>query len=211
MANPKRDPKSSRFDILAAAVQVIVRDGIQSLTIDAVAAEANLSKGGVLYHFPSKDALVREMLAYCLGEFQLQLESRVAVDPHPQGRFLRAFLSMLAPTIAPDDGSPVAGLAPSQQRRLHAAFIAAVIANPELVSDVKPFFVWIREQATLDGLPPDEAVSIWAAADGLWFWDVLGIGSLDDALRAQTIDRLIARTYPVRVHAATVLAKDSSS
>lgn len=200
MATGKRDPKSSRYDILAAAVHVIVRQGIQSLTIDAVAAEANLSKGGVLYHFASKEALIREMIAFCLGEFQQQLESRVALDPHPQGRFLRAFLSMLAPETAPKDGSPVAGLDPQQQRRLHAAFIATVIANPDMVADVRPFFGWARERATSDGLPPDEAVTIWAAADGLWFWDVVGVTPLDNALRKQTIERLIAKTYPVVPH-----------
>lgn len=204
MANLKRDPKSSRHDILAAAVHVIVRDGIQSLTIDAVAAEASLSKGGVLYHFASKDALVREMLAYCLGEFRQQIESRAAIDSHPHGRFLRAFLSMLSPTTSPADGSPVAGLDPGQQRRLHGAFIAAVIANPELVSEVKPFFGWIRDRATQDGLPADEAISIWAAADGLWFWDVLGIDPLDQALRKQTIDRLTARTFRVQAHSEEV-------
>jgi hypothetical protein len=107
---------------------------------------------------------------------------------------------MLAPETAPHDGSPVAGLDPQQQRRLHAAFIATAIANPELVEDVRPFFQWVREQATQDGLPPDEAVAIWAAADGLWFWDVVGVTPLDDVLRKQIIDRLIAKTYPVVPH-----------
>ena len=51
--------------LLDAASAVIRRDGAQALTLDAVAAEAGVSKGGLLYHFKSKrellDALVRRL------------------------------------------------------------------------------------------------------------------------------------------------------
>ena len=53
---------SARERLLDAAVAVVRRDGAQALTLDAVAAEAGVSKGGLLYHFRSKrdllDALV---------------------------------------------------------------------------------------------------------------------------------------------------------
>ena len=40
----------------------IRRDGAAALTLDAVAAEAGVSKGGVLYHFGSKRALIDGLL-----------------------------------------------------------------------------------------------------------------------------------------------------
>ncbi|HZB75928.1 MAG TPA: TetR family transcriptional regulator, partial [Solirubrobacteraceae bacterium] len=46
MARPSR-----REALLDAAIRVIRRDGAQKLTLDAVAAEAGVSKGGILYHF----------------------------------------------------------------------------------------------------------------------------------------------------------------
>ena len=42
---------SSREKILDAAVQVAIRDGILAMTLDAVAREAGVSKGGLIYHF----------------------------------------------------------------------------------------------------------------------------------------------------------------
>ena len=45
-------------DILAAASQIVLRSGLHALTIDAVAAEVGISKGGVLHHFRTKDALI---------------------------------------------------------------------------------------------------------------------------------------------------------
>lgn len=47
-----------RGALLDAAERVVLRDGAGQLTMDAVAAEAGVSKGGVLYAFPSKDALI---------------------------------------------------------------------------------------------------------------------------------------------------------
>jgi hypothetical protein len=36
--------------IVDAAEEVVLRDGVARLTLDAAAAEAGLSKGGILYH-----------------------------------------------------------------------------------------------------------------------------------------------------------------
>ena len=56
-------PLSSRERILAAAVQVALREGVSAMTLEAVAREAGVSKGGLLYHFASKDELIAAMLA----------------------------------------------------------------------------------------------------------------------------------------------------
>ncbi|WP_332717069.1 TetR/AcrR family transcriptional regulator [Pelagibacterium mangrovi] len=50
-----------RDALLDAAERVVEREGAAQLTIDAVAAEAGVSKGGVLYAFPTKDALIDAM------------------------------------------------------------------------------------------------------------------------------------------------------
>ena len=48
----------TRARILTAAENVVLRDGVSRLTLESAAAEADLCKGGVLYHFPSRDSLV---------------------------------------------------------------------------------------------------------------------------------------------------------
>ncbi|THJ68640.1 TetR family transcriptional regulator [Arthrobacter echini] len=49
---------SSRERILDSFESALIRDGERAATMDAVAAAAAVSKGGLLYHFPSKEALV---------------------------------------------------------------------------------------------------------------------------------------------------------
>jgi AcrR family transcriptional regulator len=48
--------------LLDAFETLLVSAGSRSATLDAVAAEAKVSKGGLLYHFHSKDELVEGML-----------------------------------------------------------------------------------------------------------------------------------------------------
>src|SRR3712207_9422759 len=51
-------PYTTLFRSLEAAERVVARDGVARLSLDAVAGNADVSKGGLLYHFPNKDALI---------------------------------------------------------------------------------------------------------------------------------------------------------
>lgn len=59
---------SSKERILERYIEILITEGERAATMDAVAAAAEVSKGGLLYHFPSKDAL-----ADALGERLLTL------------------------------------------------------------------------------------------------------------------------------------------
>jgi AcrR family transcriptional regulator len=71
MATPER---STRDRLLDAFETLLVSAGTRSATLDAVAAEAHVSKGGLLYHFHSKDQLVEGMLT------RLREQGRVDVE-----------------------------------------------------------------------------------------------------------------------------------
>lgn len=49
---------NNRSKILAAVTVLIEREGIAGVTLEAVAAEAGLTKGGLQYHFTSKQELM---------------------------------------------------------------------------------------------------------------------------------------------------------
>lgn len=49
---------SKRTRILDAVVDIIQRDGVTAVTFDAVASETKLTRGGLLYHFPSREELI---------------------------------------------------------------------------------------------------------------------------------------------------------
>ncbi|MFD3811185.1 TetR family transcriptional regulator [Rhodococcus sp. NPDC058639] len=51
-------PPAARTKLVDAFVSVLLEHGERAATLDAVAAAAGVSKGGLLYHFPSKAALI---------------------------------------------------------------------------------------------------------------------------------------------------------
>lgn len=55
------EPKERIFH---AAMSVALRNGFGKVTLNGVAREAGFSKGGLLYHFTTKNELIRAMLAY---------------------------------------------------------------------------------------------------------------------------------------------------
>ncbi|MBM2713315.1 TetR family transcriptional regulator [Mesorhizobium caraganae] len=70
---------NSRDKILAAAADVAREAGPGSLSLDAVASRAGVSKGGLLYNFPTKAKLMQGLVENYLRAFELALESgRVA-------------------------------------------------------------------------------------------------------------------------------------
>lgn len=54
--------RSTRDRLLDSFEKLLVSDGSRAATLDAVAADADVSKGGLLYHFGSKDELIEAML-----------------------------------------------------------------------------------------------------------------------------------------------------
>jgi AcrR family transcriptional regulator len=76
-----------REQILRAAFEVAVRDGIGGLTIRAVAAEAELSHALVLFHFQRKERLVHDLLDWLIATTPvLRAPQEVADLPHAMDR-----------------------------------------------------------------------------------------------------------------------------
>ena len=76
-------PARTKDRLLDAADVVVRRDGAQALTLDAVAAEAEVSKGGLLYHFKSKRDLVEGMVERWMADFQREIDE---ADPRVRAR-----------------------------------------------------------------------------------------------------------------------------
>lgn len=59
----KPDGAKTREAILDAAVQLIAMHGYDNTTLEMIARQVGLSKPGLLYHFPSKNAIIGAVLA----------------------------------------------------------------------------------------------------------------------------------------------------
>lgn len=68
----------TRERILHALRTVLARGGASAVTLESVATAAGLSKGGLLYHFKSKEALYAGLLAAARTEVAASMASRLA-------------------------------------------------------------------------------------------------------------------------------------
>lgn len=174
-----RAASDTRARLLDAAADVVRHDGARALTLDAVAAQAGVSKGGLLYHFPSK----HELLVAIVDQWSARFEQAVATrdDGSPRG-WLRAYVR----ATAEDSGS-------EPERLLGHGLIAAVVEDPELLALLRSHFERWHGQAVaaLDG---DEttAALVRIAVDGLWWADLLGLapprGRQREALVARVLE-----------------------
>jgi AcrR family transcriptional regulator len=165
---------------LEAANQVVVADGVKRLTLEAVARRAGVSKGGLLYHFPNKQALIEGMIGN-LGEvFVSRLAQELAADDaaSDEGRWLRAYARA---TFAGEQESLTAS----------SGFLAAVANNPELLKPLRENFGRWQELAESDGLDPALATVVRLAVEGLWFADLFGFAAPAEPLRTQVLNRIL--------------------
>src|ERR1700752_4844256 len=84
--------RDTRSQLLDAAEAVVAQDGVRNLTLDAVAARSGISKGGLLYHFRSKEDLAAAMIERSIAWFDDALVEAGAGDPNAKGRFTRAYV-----------------------------------------------------------------------------------------------------------------------
>ena len=177
-------PVSSRERILAASVHVALRDGVSSMTLEAVAKEAGVSKGGLLYHFSSKDELIAAMLQHHAGRIQKAIESRMAADPNPRGRWFRALIQTI-------HGSGGADPVMAEMPRFLIAMLAASATNPRLLDPIRERLKGVREQLLEEGPNGLRQVALWPAVFGLMLWRHLGVISDDDPVRQAIVEELL--------------------
>lgn len=165
-------PPALKDRVLDAAEAVVVSQGIANLTLDAVAAEARLSKGGLLHYFPSKDHLVEGLVTRCAEYWRAGADEAYDRAPPGPGRMARALLSHLSD----------ARTWTQQCQRSSSAAFAALAQNPKLIQPMRAVYAELRRRLAADGLAPGVGETVMAAMDGLWLNRVLGLGSVDQAL-----------------------------
>lgn len=125
MATKRRRLADRPEIILDAANAVLRRNGARALTIDAVAAAAGLSKGGVMHHFASKDALVAALVARKLTSLRTGIAECEAEQPPDRTNLAQAMVVHFAKTYCDDEFS--------------RALLVASIENPDALNDYRSF------------------------------------------------------------------------
>ncbi len=177
----KKTPVETREKLVQAAAQLVVSKGINRVTLEQVALEAGVSKGGLLHHFPNKRALLSGLMDQVSMVFQARLIRYMGFEtPGQAGSLARAYIRASFEYE-------------SDELQLTNAIATVVSEYPELLEDLRQGFASLDQAMQSDGLPAARAVVIRLACDGLWFSELIG-SSLQEPLREQMLKELIALT-----------------
>ncbi|MFN8379546.1 MAG: TetR family transcriptional regulator [Anaerolineae bacterium] len=182
MRRTKAEAMQTREQVLKAAATVIAQQGVNAFTIEAVAQEAGVTKGGVLHHFPSKVDLVTGLIDEVVATFNARLQAELNAEPEGQpGRWLRAYLRTVF-------------FADFADGNLLPALAASVAAEPDILVRIRRSYEESQQAAVDDGIDPVLATIIRLATDGLVFTRAFGMDVLDSVASQNTYQELVRLT-----------------
>jgi AcrR family transcriptional regulator len=180
-----RGRKSSREKILDAAAELVAEIGAGRLTLDAVAEKAGLSKGGLLYNFPTKEALLQGMIQRMIDQVTSEkdaLREKAEPGPNLEARVVTKTLLNIC--------------CGGKMQEFATGMMAATAENPGLLDPVRQVISTTLEQLKANSDDLDAALLGWLATEGLSNLEMHNLSPFSNADReriVRAIDRVVVK------------------
>lgn len=170
-----RTPKA-RLKVLEAAERVVRERGAAALTFEEVVAASGVTRGGITYHFPTKEDLLRALVERDRDQWAATLEAHRAACECPRSADVVAYVR--AATDHDED-----------HRRFVSGMLGAVAHDPELLASCRAFY---RAQVLAAHWTDAELsrLMVRLAADGLFWMETFGFLELPPAVRRRFVELL---------------------
>lgn len=168
---------SSRARLLDAAADIVSKQGVQQLTIDAVAQAANVTKAGLIYHFKTRDDLLAALVNRMIGELDVLVRPPTApgaTPPDPKD----ALIQLERETFE----------MPEDRRRLMTNLLSAVLSHPHLIAPAQGLYARTYDWLAGSGEQAGQVMILALALDAIALLELLNLHRFTpqqrDALRA---------------------------
>ncbi|NKB83693.1 TetR/AcrR family transcriptional regulator [Ochrobactrum grignonense] len=166
---------SSRERILRAAVELAQEVGPAHISLDAVAARAGLSKGGLLYSFPTKAKLLEGVVEEYMKEHERAMEVQENLQSGDKTA-LRVLFDVYR--VQADDEPPASGI------------LAALVENPDFMIPVRHYHRTLLDRMLKDATDDNLVLITYLALTGLECGRLLDCDIVSDEERHSVICRL---------------------
>lgn len=173
-----QNAQTTKQRIMDAAEDVVVKMGAAHLTFDELVRQTGLSKGGILYHYPSKEILLRAMVQRMITGFDRNRQR--AVDKIEQTGLVGAKSYILASFDSHD-----------REQATSTTLMAAAASDPELLAVVREHYKANFDEIRAAGNKSTLAMILFLAADGLWLLDGLQLCPLNKGERQALKDMMM--------------------
>lgn len=171
--------------LLDAAEAVVLEGGAGRLTLDAVAEKCGVSKGGLLYHFPTKDSLLEGMLNRLLEHSAAWRQETTSKLPEEPSRETKGeILAMLTKR--------------ERDQKVSAAMLAVVANQPQLMKSLCKFHDERLARQAEQGGNMERRILPLLAADGLFLLELLQLSPFSKDQRQKVVQELLRLVDEVR-------------
>ena len=179
--------------ILQAACKLIEEQGMTHFTLENIAQRAHVSKGGLLYHFPSKEILVQAMVEIFLKELKSSLRKDFLLSSQENDRTIQS-INWLKNYIHICFNQKI------YLNQYKYAILAALTMDPKFLLPVRKFIKESQEEMlSLDF--PTIATMIRLTCEGLWLSELFGFQMVDDRTRINIKQKLLDLLDYYELHA----------
>ncbi|MGY1813567.1 TetR/AcrR family transcriptional regulator [Blastococcus sp. SYSU D00820] len=155
MPGQMRDAVRTRRVLLDAAARSVTVHGA-GVSLDVIAREAGVSKGGLMHHFRTKDDLFAALVDDLFEQFARAVQERVGPDDDRPGRLLRAYVRATF-----DD------LARGREAVELSTLLATLSAFPEIARRSQERYRRWNEELAADGVHLQRVLLVLRACDGM--------------------------------------------
>jgi len=174
-----RRKRDSRELILQAAEEIVAKRGPAHLTLETAANEAKVSKGGLFYHFRSKEALLEAMISRSM---------ELLASEHP--KFTESLTGERNGKMKANIIGTLRHL--ERQRPVLTAVIAAIASDPKLVEpmreSIRNEFKDLTKEITLR---TEDIAILFLASQGLLLMELLNLSFLTPSQIRKVTQRML--------------------
>ena len=179
-----RKKEIDRDRILDAAEAVILESGGRSFTLDAVAARAGISKGGLVYSFATKDDLMHAALEREMACFQEAVRRRVGGGPIGP---VELVLAHIEEALEEEDAAT----------QMAAFLITALVHAPDMLEPVRRYYRDLLDPLRSESDDMNEVRHALLAVEGIFL--LRGLGFVKVSAKEQKSVLLHARDIVIAV------------
>jgi AcrR family transcriptional regulator len=174
-----RNKTTKTDDILFAAAKIVQEKGVAAMTLEAIAKEAKVSKGGLLYHFPNKDAIVQGLIEKCIENYSQMMIEILGKNPTKAGSWSKAYID--------------ASINEPKEMKLiwMAGILLALAYDRAFLDPLNECFRQWQKRAESDGIDPVDATAIKLVADGIWFLDLFGFTHISKNMKKNVKENIL--------------------
>jgi AcrR family transcriptional regulator len=174
-----RRRRDSRESILQAAEEIVARRGPARLTLETAASEAKVSKGGLFYHFRSKEALLEAMIRRSMQ--LLESEHTKVAESLTSERNGKMKANIIG-TLRHLEG----------QRSVLTAVVAAIANDPKLVEPMRESFQKEFQDLCKElSLKMEDVAILFLASQGLLLMELLNLSFLTPSQIRKVTQRML--------------------